>query len=67
MGLVRLSESRDAAEVPIAPNLPQGIDMVQGALHVVSDAADGAGRSKGHGKQSLKPRDREVAVLAGHL
>ena len=67
MRLVRFSERRYEAEVPIAPDLLQGVDMVQGTLHVVADTADGAGRSKGHGKHGFEPGDREVAVLAGHL
>jgi hypothetical protein len=39
----------------MAPDLQQRAHVVQGALHVVADAADGAGRGEGDGKDSLEP------------
>ncbi len=56
-----------AAEVTVAPNLPQGRNNSRNAAYVVANRADGAGRSKGNGKQGFEPGDREVAVLAGCL
>ena len=67
MGLVHLAEARDEGEVPIAPDLQQRAHVVQGALHVVADAADGARRGEGDGKDGLEPGDGVVALLASHL
>jgi hypothetical protein len=67
MRLVHLAEARDEGEVPIAPDLQQRANVVQGALHVVTDAADGARRCEGDGKDGLKPGDGVVALLASHL
>ena len=67
MGLVQLAEAWDEAEVPVAPDLQQSAHVVQGALHVVADAADGAGRGEGDGKDGLQPGDGVVALLTSHL
>ena len=67
MGIVHLAEARDEGEVPIASDLQQRAHVVQGALHVVADAADGASRGEGDGKDGLEPGDGVVALLASHL
>ena len=67
MGLVHLAEAWDLGEVSFAPDLEQRTHVVQGALHVVADAADGARRGEGDGEDGLEPGDGVVALLASHL
>ena len=60
--LVLLAEAIDAPEVTVAPDLAQGRDVVQRALHELADLGDGARGVESDRKVGLQLWEREAVL-----